>query len=201
MEFLPFPKMARLNREIIVTEKIDGTNAQVVIVEDRDFDSDTAFINKIVSVNGFAVFAGSRTRWITPENDNFGFAAWVKKHAEELIVGLGHGQHFGEWWGRGIQRGYGKADRTFSLFNTSRWYDDLNHKKLAPACCEVVPILYKGPFDQGYINNQIERLKELGSFAQRGFKDPEGIVVYHTAANAGFKITIKNDDVPKGVLQ
>jgi hypothetical protein len=28
MEFQEFPKMARLSREMIVTEKIDGTNAQ-----------------------------------------------------------------------------------------------------------------------------------------------------------------------------
>ena len=34
MEFQEFPKMARLTREVIVTEKIDGTNAQVFIAED-----------------------------------------------------------------------------------------------------------------------------------------------------------------------
>ena len=30
--FVPFPKMARLRRDILITEKIDGTNAQIVIV-------------------------------------------------------------------------------------------------------------------------------------------------------------------------
>ena len=58
-DFKPFPKMARLSREIIITEKLDGTNAQVFITEDGD------------------LFAGSRTRWITPQDDNYGFARWV----------------------------------------------------------------------------------------------------------------------------
>ncbi len=67
MEFQDFPKMARLTREVIVTEKIDGTNAQVFIAEDG------------------TLLAGSRTRWITPADDNFGFAAWVEAHHAELL--------------------------------------------------------------------------------------------------------------------
>jgi len=35
--FLKFPKMARYSRECIVTEKIDGTNAQIYITEDGGF--------------------------------------------------------------------------------------------------------------------------------------------------------------------
>ena len=31
------------------------------------------------------------------------------------------GRHFGEWWGSGIQRGYGLDEKTFSLFNAYRW--------------------------------------------------------------------------------
>lgn len=30
-DFIEFPKMARLSREVVVTEKIDGTNAQIFI--------------------------------------------------------------------------------------------------------------------------------------------------------------------------
>lgn len=56
MEFMEFPKIARLSRECIITEKIDGTNGQIFIDEDGKF------------------LIGSRTRWITPENDNHGFA-------------------------------------------------------------------------------------------------------------------------------
>jgi hypothetical protein len=118
-EFVPFPKMARLSREIIITEKLDGTNAQVFIGEDG------------------LIRAGSRTRWITPEDDNYGFARWVHNHADELR-GLGPGRHFGEWWGQGIQRNYSLTEKRFSLFNVSRWGEE------RPACCHVVPVLYRG---------------------------------------------------------
>lgn len=35
-EFKPFPKMPRLSRECIITEKIDGTNASILITEGKD---------------------------------------------------------------------------------------------------------------------------------------------------------------------
>jgi hypothetical protein len=59
MEFVEFPKMARFSREVIVTEKIDGTNAAVVI-EPSAPDS-----GAIATVGGFDLFAQSRTRFIT----------------------------------------------------------------------------------------------------------------------------------------
>lgn len=105
IEFKPFQKIARLNREVLVTEKIDGTNGLVWIAED-----------------GVEMRAGSRSRWITPEADNFGFAKWVADNAEELRR-LGPGYHYGEWWGAGIQRRYGLTEKRFSLFNVSRWAD------------------------------------------------------------------------------
>jgi hypothetical protein len=33
-QFTAFPKMARLQREVLISEKIDGTNAQVYITDD-----------------------------------------------------------------------------------------------------------------------------------------------------------------------
>ena len=187
-EFVEFPKMARLSREVIVTEKIDGTNAQVCVVELDGYSAPGA----VWEGDGLAIFAGSRTRWITPEADNFGFAAWVRDNADELAR-LGPGSHFGEWWGAGIQRRYGLDHKRFSLFNVDRWGDDAAR----PACCHVVPALYRGPFCTGAIEQQLDRLRELGSFAARGFMKPEGIVVYHTASRVGFKKTIEKDEVPK----
>jgi len=40
-------------------------------------------------------------------------------------------------------------------------------------------------------------LKNNGSMAVNGFMKPEGIVIYHTAANIFFKKTIDNDDFRK----
>lgn len=174
IEFSEFPKMARLSREVVVTEKIDGTNAQVFVGDDG------------------LVLAGSRSRWITPENDNFGFAAWVRDNAEELR-GLGPGRHFGEWWGAGIQRRYGIADKRFSLFNVLRWSEQ------RPACCGVVPTLYRGPFDTAAIDDTLDKLARYGSVCAPGFMKPEGIVVFHIAGNVGFKKTIEKDEVPKSL--
>jgi hypothetical protein len=188
-EFQEFPKMARWSREVIITEKIDGTNACIYIGEDGRF------------------LTGSRTRWITPEDDNHGFARWAHEHKNELMK-LGPGRHFGEWWGSGVQRGYGllKGDKRFSLFNVGRWYDpkDCGGEETAGRiavheCCRVVPILAKGPNHSEAVNNCIELLQERGSYAAPGFMDPEGIVIFHTAANFGFKKTLKKDEMPKSV--
>ena len=35
-EFVPFPKIPRLHKECIVTEKIDGTNGIIYITDDGD---------------------------------------------------------------------------------------------------------------------------------------------------------------------
>jgi hypothetical protein len=172
MNFQGFPKIARLSRECIVTEKIDGTNAQIFINEQGDF------------------FTGSRKRWITPEDDNFGFSKWAYENKKELLK-LGPGQHFGEWWGRGIRRGYGLNEKKFSLFNTSRWEIE------RPECCDIVPIIYKGEFLTEEIFLAIEKLKNNGSLASPGFKNPEGIVIFHTAANIMFKKTIIKDEKHK----
>lgn len=178
MEFKGFPKMARLSRNCIITEKIDGTNASILFNEDGSF------------------LVGSRTRWITPEDDNFGFARWVHDNIDELRK-LGIGHHFGEWWGKGIQRGYGLDHKRFSLFNTTRWGDD----SIRPTCCNVVPELYKGIFDTIKIEECLEKLRKIGSLASPFFTNPEGIVVFHEASRQMFKKTLDNDAVPKSLIK
>jgi len=172
MDFLEFPKIARFSRDVWITEKIDGTNAQVYITEDGQ------------------IYFGSRTRWITPEDDNFGFARWGTEHKDELLT-LGPGRHFGEFWGQGIQRKYGLTEKRFSLFNAERWATE------RPACCHVVPVLYKGPFCDSAIYDCLFELETNGSKAAPGFMKPEGIVIYHTASRVSFKKTIEHDDEPK----
>jgi len=179
MEFRKFGKIARLSREIVVTEKIDGTNGLIAIGEDGEFR------------------VGSRNQWITPEKDNAGFARWAYEHKDELMQ-LGAGYHYGEWWGQGIQRGYGLKEKRFSLFNTSRWSDELG---VRPACCHVVPVLYTGMFDTEMVQIWLDWLGRNGSVAAPGFMNPEGVVIYHVAGNLYFKKTIENDDKPKSINQ
>jgi RNA ligase-like protein len=202
MEFLEFPKMARLTRECIITEKIDGTNAQIAILAPDDTSAIGPTAQLAIAANrelGLVMLAGSRTQWITPERDNFGFAKWVQAHAAELWA-LGEGRHYGEWWGQGIQRGYGLTEKRFSLFNTSRWADERDREKYPtdrPACCHVVPVLYQGLFGPKHDENFLAKLRHEGSMAAPGFMKPEGIVVYHTAAGVSFKKTLEKDDMPK----
>jgi len=211
-EFIKFPKMGRYSREVICSEKIDGTNAQILIEELDGMPLAYAIAEK----DGLAIFAGSRKRWIQPGNDNFGFAAWVNDHIDELLT-LGIGRHFGEWWGSGIQRGYGleKGEKRFSLFNTVRWclhgetpavipkLDPRITKMqdVLPECVGLVPVLWRGAFDDLDMDYQIANLEEHGSYAAPGFMNPEGVVAFHTAGNVGFKKTIKNDSVPKSRLK
>lgn len=193
MEFMEFPKLSRLSREAIITEKIDGTNSSIFIQnEDLEEGSDSYILAR---KDGYTMRVGSRTRWITPLNDNFGFATWVLKNAEELFK-LGEGHHFGEYWGQGIQRGYGLKEKRFSLFNVARWDGELR-----PACCHVVPTLWKGIFSTREADEVIQQLKTTGSQAAPSFMNPEGIVVYHVAGNVGFKKTLDKDEIPKSLIK
>ncbi len=176
-DFVEFQKIPRLTRECVITEKIDGTNACICIVED--------------ATNGDQFLTGSRSRWITPEDDNFGFSRWAHQHKDELLR-LGYGTHYGEWWGQGIQRGYGLTEKRFSLFNVSRWGEE------RPSCCHIVPVLYRGMFDTGAASVALTTLHAGGSLAAPGFMKPEGIVIFHVAAKFLFKKTIFKDEEWKG---
>jgi hypothetical protein len=197
-EFKGFNKIPRLSREIVITEKIDGSNGLIYIDEENN------------------IFAGSKNRWLWGSiqdeihNDNHGFARWVKDNKEELLK-LGKGNHYGEWWGYGIQRGYGlpKGEKRFSLFNVGRWclYNEApklisinpqtkeeKWQERLPQCCYLVPVLWTGLFDTTFIEEQLTILKSTGSKASEGFMKPEGIVIYHTHGNLYFKKTIENDE-------
>lgn len=165
IEFKAWPKITRVEnrRAPIFTEKIDGTNACVVISEDGEFACQ------------------SRTRIITPDDDNFGFAKWAYEHKDELLT-LGPGYHFGEWWGLGIQRGYGQTEKRFSLFNTRRWGD---HNPNTPKCVGVVPIL---PVTN--VEDARKFLVENGSIVAPGFMRPEGAVMFDVDTETCFKIII-----------
>src|SRR5512147_2658855 len=175
MEFEPWPSIARLNKDAIYTEKINGTNSAVVI-EPLTVDTSGAFSSTtLVDVDDtvYAVWCQSRNRFITPTDDNFGFANWVLKNAEALVKILGPGRHFGEWSGSGIQGGYGlpKGERRFSLFNVKRWRNTLDWNKGHDMLPELymVPQIYEGRFSTQIAEQCILQLRELGSMASPGF--------------------------------
>lgn len=175
--FKPIP---RLLRDVVVTEKIDGTNALVSIDAEGN------------------IRAGSRSTWITPEKDNFGFARWVEENKETLAL-LGEGNHYGEWWGAGVQRRYGLDHKRFSLFNTHRWtVEEGSTVCIQAPCCHVVPVLSIRTLDTNWLRDILEDLSNRGSRAAPGFMKPEGIVAYHTKSDQYFKVTLDKNDGHKG---
>ena len=175
-EFVAYPKTLRLTSSVLVTEKIDGSNAQIVITPEGE------------------VFAGSRNRYLTIDNDNFGFAQWVDDHKVELL-GLGVGTHYGEWWGKDIQRGYGMDTRVFSLFNATRWVTAQDR----PSCCSVVPILMHHTYSDVMIADVLNDLRNNGSKAAPGFMKPEGIIVSFGTNKGKFKVMLEGNDTPKSL--
>ncbi|MFG3014320.1 RNA ligase family protein [Streptomyces cinerochromogenes] len=203
-EFTPWPKTARLFRDVVVTEKIDGTNAGIhITAAPHDEPGEITvypgeWTSPVVDGVRYVVSAQSRKRIITPgkSTDNFGFAGWVYDNAADLVRILGEGLHYGEWWGRGIQRGYGLEERRFSLFNTSRELPTPG-VDVGGVLVGLVPVLYAGTFAEAAICQALTDLADYGSVAAPGFMNPEGICVYHTQTRNVFKVTLDNNDAGK----
>lgn len=177
MEFKAFPKIENIGKigKMVITQKIHGTNAQIFIIEIASQEGFQPDGKSYVDLDGktYLVLAGSRTRWIYPGDDNYGFAAFVEANKKTLIKTLGKGQHFGEWAGPGINSGEGLKEKTFVLFDHWKFPPE----RILPPQTVVVPVLYEGKFDFEAINSAMEDLKTNGSKLQPGFMRPEGVVV------------------------
>jgi hypothetical protein len=166
IEFKPWPKIGRKSPfEVTITEKLNGTNACIVLQD-----------GKIAGVQ-------SRNRFITPDNDNFGFASWVAANEEDLLT-LGDGYHYGEWTGPGIQKNpHALEEKGFYLFNSFRWRDGRQQR---PECCNVVPVMYEGTLKHETIDLCLNDLEDKASPDQT----PEGIVVFYHAFKMYTKHTL-----------
>lgn len=162
LDFRGWPKIPRIaSSMVLVTEKLDGTSACL------SFDSQGNLACQ------------SRRRIVTPDDDNYGFAAWCETNRDSLWNDLGVGKWFGEWWGGGCQRGYGlaKGDMRFSLFNTQAWAE-----RTTPAFTPglgAVPVLASGVLYDipRMMDDCLETLVLDGSRAVPGYRNPEGYVV------------------------
>lgn len=181
MDFKAFEKITAIKKiDMCITQKIHGTNAQIVILEYPENIENApewmkATTTETVEVDGkyYFIRCGSRTRWIYPGDDNYGFAAFVDKHKEEFIRKLGVGQHFGEWAGLGVNSGEGLDHKVFVLFDHWKFPPE----RALPPQTVVVPVLYQGPFDLAKIEEVMADLKANGSKLAPGFMRPEGVVV------------------------
>jgi hypothetical protein len=214
MEFQEFESIEVLESLVTISEKIHGTNAQIAIEETRttigecspnDTVEDLAsrFPGKKLEIAPYSdirssvreikmeLQAGSRTRWITPEDDNYGFATWAYANKDALIALLGPGRHFGEWYGSGIGPGYGLKEKRFALFNTFRWTPAKD--QLLPRM-DVVPILYQGKFTPTIVKETMDKLKAEGSALVPGYKKPEGVVMFFSRTSSYFKQVFEKED-------
>lgn len=176
MEFKAFPKIERISKvNMAITQKIHGTNAQIFIKEEFPKMEYPWPHLQFTKVNGkyYSITCGSRTRWIYPGDDNYGFAAFVHSHREEFIQKLGVGQHFGEWAGLGINSGEGLKEKVFVLFDFWKYPPE----RPLPPNTMVVPVLYQGPMDLQVIETVMADLKQNGSKLVPGFMRPEGVVI------------------------
>lgn len=208
IEFKPFPKIERIgNLKMTITQKIHGTNAQVYIEKiDRycsckfPFSTNGKYCVKcrgnersvyihIEDAGYYGVYAASRTRWLTPEDDNYGFAKWVQENSLTLIELLGEGRHYGEWAGPGINSGEGLAQKTFIPFDYWKYPKD----RPLPEDIKPVPVLYCGKIDFGHIEAVMNDLKNNGSKLTPGYMTPEGIVIDINGQK--FKKTFEQEDV------
>lgn len=202
MEFKSWPSIPRMSKEqVTVTEKIDGSNSAVRIRPyDGNEDDSMAVLHVTVNDEAYTVWAQSRKRLLLPgkSTDNFGFAGWVHDNASKLVEILGPGDHYGEWWGSGVQRGYGLKEKRFSLFNAPRWYEVLHPTEARSEVSNlyIVPLLYRGRFYDLDVKSLRDDLAQNGSKAVSGFKS-EGMVVYMREVNASYKVLLENDDIHK----
>lgn len=158
-EFKKFEEIKYLKKlEMSITQKLHGTNACIYIFETENGNLD--------------LVCGSRTRWIYPHSDNYGFASFVHENKQDFIDKLGPGRHYGEWVGPGINSGEGLKEKCFVLFNWRKWQG-----KSLPPRTSVVPVLYHGHVSADAINEVMEDLKNNGSALSPGFMKPEGVVV------------------------
>jgi hypothetical protein len=156
--FESFPDIKQLGKAaLFITQKIHGSNAQIYI-----YPGET----------GAELLCGSRTRWIAPGSDNYGFAEMVHANKQEFIDKLGYGRHYGEWAGPGINSGEGLKEKTFVLFDHWKYPPE----RPLPPHTVIVPVLYEGAFDLSKIEEVMNDLKTNGSKLVPGFMRPEGVV-------------------------
>lgn len=160
-EFRDFPKIERFKGvRMTITQKMHGTNAQVYIYKEDG------------EAGSLITEAGSRSRFLTEDDDNYGFCKFVKNNLGSFNDLLGVGRHFGEWCGPGINSGEGLTEKTLFIFDWERFYG-----KELPPNVRTIPLLYDGQYDEDAIEGVMNDLMVNGSRAAPGFMRPEGIVI------------------------
>lgn len=154
------PDLFDANEEVIVTEKLHGTNCQIGYVPDLNnsemfFDGNLYVGSKGLSAKGFVMInneANSGNTYVKNLKnllDN-GFGDRIKALSERMGAPI---RMFGEVYGAGIQKGfnYGHTKPSFAVFDIQIGWNfapfDMMVELAEELGVTVVPILYKGPYD------------------------------------------------------
>ena len=180
------PDLFTVGEEVIVTEKIHGTNCQIGYVP--GLNNDELFYDGNVYVSAKGLAAQGIVFKNVPENDG---NTYVEALRTLLANGLGDRlkaaskarnnasiRVFGEVYGPGVQKGfnYGQPGHSFAVFDIQVNKDFLPHNEFVWAADDLgvatVPVLYIGPFD-------LEKLVEFrdGNTTVAKSHIREGIVV------------------------
>lgn len=213
-QFESFPDIKKLGSAVLfITQKIHGSNAQIYVfekktllcVESRDITEtqiNEKYPNKKLEIipipdhsksvwvqeTTLDLVCGSRSQWVAPGKDNFGFAEMVYANKQEFIDKLGPGRHYGEWAGPGINSGEGLTQKYFILFDHWRYPAE----RALPPNTLVVPVLYNGPFDMSKVEECMNDLRTNGSKLVPGFMAPEGVVV--RIKGERYKVVFQNEE-------
>jgi hypothetical protein len=110
----------------------------------------------------------SKSRVITPNDDNYGFAEWVKLSAEaiENLLLLPNSVTYGEWCGPGIQNGVACSripERTWFVFRVDADPDTVCHSYVCefPSRVQLIPELAHIEIDFTNPEPALEYLREL----------------------------------------
>lgn len=219
LKLKPWNRIPWLFSDVILTEKLDGHTAMihiervkrlprsrvslvrptdVVVSHPAKMDD---YTGKTARTEVWRVWAQNQVRPLQVNHDMSGLAAWVDRHAAELVRVLGPGVHSGTWWGYKIRRGYGlfPDDRRFSLFNTERW-SHLNGTQVPGLYC--APILWQdtlGPDTLKQFLRVLDRASKM-SAAVPGWECPQGVILYHRDGNMMFQYLFSEgtDDAARG---
>jgi RNA ligase len=118
----------------VITEKIHGFNARFGL----DLDG-----TPWVGTRNNVIFEGDPAAW--PREAQQGFVGFAADHVKELIVGM---TLFGEWAGKGVQKGIDYGEKDFYAFGMMMLDALIYWDVLVDEChirgIKTVPVLYRG---------------------------------------------------------
>lgn len=210
MSTVSYPSFSSIERleniYCVISEKIDGTNGLIQIDYKYDWNGQR--------YDDHLVQFGSRNRYITTTDDNAGFANYFTPHIAsictlaESLINYGDNDNpkqdwpiyiYGEWFGKGIQRGYGLDEKYFMPF--SSFYAEHMIKAGIPNI--MMPnIMYTGKFSLEVVDNCMNRLTSGGFHTLiTNYDYPEGVVIYFPKYNFRLKQTFEGSKWERNITK